>query len=95
MESSTPKFSAVMNTNGDPEGLVRRGNERVLRARFNDGRFFWETDQRKKLADRVARSGACHVSGQAGHLSGEDRTGRRVGQGTWRGCRALFVPRIS
>jgi glycyl-tRNA synthetase beta chain len=43
-----------MNTSADPEGLVRRGNERVLRARFNDARFFWDTDQQKKLADRVA-----------------------------------------
>jgi glycyl-tRNA synthetase beta chain len=42
-----------MNTSADPEGLVRQGNERVLRARFNDGRFFWEFDQQKKLADRV------------------------------------------
>jgi glycyl-tRNA synthetase beta chain len=49
-----PKFVAVMNTNADPEGLVRRGHERVLRARFNDARFFWETDQRRKLEDRVA-----------------------------------------
>ena len=48
-----PHFVAVMNTNADPEGLVRRGNERVLRARFNDARFFWETDQKKKLADRL------------------------------------------
>ncbi len=48
-----PQFVAVMNTSADPEGLVRRGNERVLRARFNDARFFWQTDQRKKLADRV------------------------------------------
>ncbi len=49
-----PNFIAVMNTNADPEGLVRRGNERVLRARFNDARFFWQVDQQKKLADRVA-----------------------------------------
>ena len=42
-----------MNTSEDPEGLVRLGNERVLRARFNDARFFWQTDQKKKLADRV------------------------------------------
>jgi glycyl-tRNA synthetase beta chain len=46
-------FVAVMNTNEDPDGLVRLGNERVLRARFNDARFFWQTDQKKKLADRV------------------------------------------
>ncbi len=48
-----PYFLAVMNTVDDPEGLVRQGNERVLRARFNDARFFWEFDQQKKLADRV------------------------------------------
>ena len=46
-----PKFVAVMNSNADPDGLVRRGHERVLRARFNDAKFFWETDQRKKLED--------------------------------------------
>jgi glycyl-tRNA synthetase beta chain len=48
-----PHFIAVMNTDGDPEGLVRQGNERVLRARFNDARFFWEVDQHKQLEDRV------------------------------------------
>jgi glycyl-tRNA synthetase beta chain len=48
-----PHFIAVMNTNGDPDGLVRNGNERVLRARFNDARFFWDVDQKKKLEDRV------------------------------------------
>ena len=28
----------------------------AYRARFNDARFFWETDQKKKLADRVEGS---------------------------------------
>jgi glycyl-tRNA synthetase beta chain len=48
-----PSFVAVMNTASDPDGLVRKGNERVLRARFNDARFFYQNDQRKKLIDRV------------------------------------------
>jgi glycyl-tRNA synthetase beta chain len=48
-----PHFIAVMNTNADPDGLVRHGNERVLRARFNDARFFWDQDQKKKLEDRL------------------------------------------
>ena len=48
-----PHFVAVMNTSGDPDGLVKLGNERVLRARFNDARFFWNVDQGKRLADRV------------------------------------------
>lgn len=49
-----PHFVAVMNTNADPEGLVRHGNERVLRARFNDARFFYDTDQKRPLRERVA-----------------------------------------
>src|ERR1700727_11561 len=47
-----PHFLAVLNTDGDPQGLIRHGNERVLRARFNDPRFFWQTDQKRSLLDR-------------------------------------------
>jgi glycyl-tRNA synthetase beta chain len=48
-----PHFLAVLNTDKDPQGLIRHGNERVLRARFNDARFFWETDQKRSLLDRL------------------------------------------
>ena len=48
-----PHFLAVLNTEGDPDGLIRHGNERVLRARFNDARFFWDTDQKIPLTERV------------------------------------------
>ena len=47
-----PHFLAVLNTDSDPQGLIRHGNERVLRARFNDARFFWQTDQKKSLLER-------------------------------------------
>src|SRR5713101_2857149 len=49
-----PHFLAVLNTDGDPAGLIRHGNERVLRARFNDARFFWQTDQKHALRERVS-----------------------------------------
>jgi glycyl-tRNA synthetase beta chain len=48
-----PHFLAVLNTDSDPKGLIRHGNERVLRARFNDARFFWQTDQKKSLLERL------------------------------------------
>ena len=48
-----PNFLAVLNTDGDPQGLIRHGNERVLRARFNDARFFWDTDQKHPLRERL------------------------------------------
>jgi glycyl-tRNA synthetase beta chain len=51
-----PHFLAVLNTVTDPAGeaVIRHGNARVLRARFNDARFFWDFDQRLPLLDRVA-----------------------------------------
>jgi glycyl-tRNA synthetase beta chain len=48
-----PNFLAVLNTDGDPQGWIRHGNERVLRARFNDARFFWQTDQKIPLRERL------------------------------------------
>ena len=50
-----PHFLAVLNTEVDEAGaaIIRHGNERVLRARFNDARFFWDVDQKIPLADRV------------------------------------------
>jgi glycyl-tRNA synthetase beta chain len=53
--SLAPHFLAVLNTEANESGLavIRHGNERVLRARFNDARFFWEFDQRIPLKERV------------------------------------------
>jgi len=48
-----PHFLAVLNTEGDPQDIIRHGHERVLRARFNDARFFWNTDQKITLRCRV------------------------------------------
>lgn len=50
-----PHFLAVLNTQADAAGqeVIRHGNARVLRARFNDARFFWDYDQKILLKDRV------------------------------------------
>ncbi|HEU5341832.1 glycine--tRNA ligase subunit beta [Edaphobacter sp.] len=50
-----PHFLTVLNTEADAAGqdVIRHGNERVLRARFNDAQFFWEFDQRTPLKERV------------------------------------------
>jgi glycyl-tRNA synthetase beta chain len=50
-----PHFLAVLNTETDERGIgvIQHGNERVLRARFNDARFFWTVDQKVLLTDRV------------------------------------------
>jgi glycyl-tRNA synthetase beta chain len=50
-----PHFLAVINLAKDTKGLVRAGHERVLRARFADARFFWEADQKCRLADYLPK----------------------------------------
>ena len=49
-------FLTVLNTETDAAGeaVIRHGNEKVLRARFTDAKFFWEFDQRVPLTERVA-----------------------------------------
>lgn len=39
-----PYFLTVLNISPSDPGLVQKGWERVLRARLEDARFFWETD---------------------------------------------------
>jgi len=48
-------FLAVLNIQVDEEGeaTIRHGNQKVLRARFKDARFFWDFDQKMPLVDRV------------------------------------------
>jgi glycyl-tRNA synthetase beta chain len=48
-----PHFLAVLNTEGDTNGVIRHGNERVLRARFNDAQFFWNADQKIPVEARI------------------------------------------
>jgi glycyl-tRNA synthetase beta chain len=48
-----PHFITVANIKSKDAKRIRRGNERVLRARFSDAKFFWETDRKTSLEDRV------------------------------------------
>lgn len=48
-----PHFVAISNTPIPDKALVRKGYERVLRARLSDARFFFDEDHKKPLAERV------------------------------------------
>jgi glycyl-tRNA synthetase beta chain len=72
-----PHFLAVLNTDGDPDGLIRHGNERVLRARFNDARFFWNADQKIPLKNRVEMLKAVTFQKDLGSYAAKaERTGK-------------------
>ncbi len=49
-----PHFITVNNTLAEDPTVVTRGNERVLRARLSDARFFFEEDKKIPLEERVA-----------------------------------------
>lgn len=50
----TNRFVSIRNGGREPD--VRQGNEWVLRARFNDARFFYREDSRYTLDDFLART---------------------------------------
>ena len=49
-----PWFVTVSNIESREPEQVRAGNERVIRPRFADAKFFWEQDRRQALASRLA-----------------------------------------
>jgi glycyl-tRNA synthetase beta chain len=50
----TNSFVVISNTTEDNADTVRVGAERVIRARFEDARFYFEEDGKKPLSDRIA-----------------------------------------
>ncbi|NLP17558.1 MAG: glycine--tRNA ligase subunit beta [Firmicutes bacterium] len=50
-----PLFITIRNGTSDNIHIVREGNEKVLRARLEDAKFFYEEDQKIPLQDRVKK----------------------------------------
>jgi len=70
----TNKFLIVSNMRlADPKNIVA-GNQRVIRPRLADARFFFETDKKTKLADRVPQLAPIVYHNKLG--SQLDRVGR-------------------
>ena len=62
----TNSFLAVLDNDGDPDGNAAYGNSFVTNARFADAQFFYETDRRRKLEERVE---------QLSHLQFQEKLG--------------------
>ncbi len=50
-----PYFITISNIQSKNPQSVIAGNERVLRARLSDAAFFYETDKKSRLEDRIAK----------------------------------------
>ena len=46
-------FLTILNMPGDPQGVIRRGHEKVLKARLEDAAFFEGVDRKTPLKDRL------------------------------------------
>jgi glycyl-tRNA synthetase beta chain len=71
-----PWFITISNIESRDPGVVRAGNERVVRPRLSDAAFFWEQDRRTPLAAR--QDGLDRVTFQAQLGSLGDKV-RRIG----------------
>lgn len=69
-----PMFLTVRNGNDHSIEVVAAGNERVLRARLDDAKFFFNEDRKKSLADRYEDLTKIVFQEGLGNL--QDKTGR-------------------
>ena len=63
-----PKFILVANIEAEDGGKeIVAGNERVIRARLSDAKFFYETDLKTRLEDRLPKFNGHRLSREARH----------------------------
>lgn len=63
-----PWFVFIANLESKDPSRVISGNEKVIRPRLSDAAFFWETDRKTPLADRVEKLKAVTFQQQLGSL---------------------------
>lgn len=74
----TNSFLAVLDNEADPEGNAAYGNSFVTNARFADAKFFYETDRKRKLADRLEQLEHLQFQEKLGHYAEKTRRIERI-----------------
>jgi len=77
----TSSFLAVLDNDGDPEGNAAYGNSFVTNARFADAQFFYETDRRKTLEDRLEQLSHLQFQEKLGNYLDKTRRIERIARG--------------
>ncbi|MCU7959317.1 MAG: glycine--tRNA ligase subunit beta [gamma proteobacterium symbiont of Bathyaustriella thionipta] len=72
-----PYFITIANIDSSDPDVISRGNERVIRPRLADARFFWNQDCRKKLQDFLPSLASVVFQQKLGSLC--DKTDRLTG----------------
>lgn len=75
------QFIVISNTLAENSGTVRTGAEKVIKARFDDAKFYYYEDMKKPLIDRVDDLRNVTFHDELGSL--HDKTGRIISMGTF------------
>ncbi|MCG2635449.1 MAG: glycine--tRNA ligase subunit beta, partial [Gammaproteobacteria bacterium] len=68
-----PTFILISNLACDDDSAIRAGNERVLRARLADARFFWQSDGNRTLESMASELASVLFQQQLGTLADKSR----------------------
>lgn len=74
-------FLAVLDNEGDPEGNAAYGNSFVTNARFADAQFFYETDRRRPLEERLEQLSHLQFQEKLGHYLDKTHRIERIAAG--------------
>jgi glycyl-tRNA synthetase beta chain len=84
----TSSFLAVMDNEGDPDGNAAYGNSFVTNARFADAQFFYETDRRRPLEDRLEQLTHLQFQEKLGNYLDKTKRIERIAAGI---CKAAGI----
>jgi len=73
-----PNFIAVVNGKYNNMELIKAGNEKVLRARLKDARFFYDEDRRRPLVDFVEKLESIVYQGGMGTMLEKTERMKRI-----------------
>ena len=77
----TNSFLAVLDNDSDPDGNAAYGNSFVTNARFADAQFFYATDRRRKLEDRLEQLAHLQFQEKLGNYLDKTRRIERIARG--------------
>ncbi|HEY0370855.1 MAG TPA: glycine--tRNA ligase subunit beta [Thermoanaerobaculia bacterium] len=77
----TSSFLAVLDNEGDPDGNAAYGNSFVTNARFADAQFFYDTDRRKKLEERLDQLSHLEFQKKLGNYLDKTRRVEQIARG--------------
>ena len=77
----TSSFLAVIDNEDDPDGNAAYGNSFVTNARFADAQFFYDTDRRRKLEDRLEQLAHLQFQEKLGNYLDKTKRVERIARG--------------